>query len=135
MKDRAQIKEELERQYLHRLQLRLDRKLKNCCKNCKRGKEKEFNLGEFGIHSKFVCKDGLESGFPCSCFESLHTNESVERELLNDLKDPAIAGAKEPKIAALLWVLHGEKKDEENHLPTFIDTVGKIFGILKKGSK
>ena len=87
MKDRAQIKEELERQYLHRLQLRLDRKLKNCCKNCKRGKEKEFNLGEFGIHSKFVCKDGLESGFPCSCFESLHTNESVERELLNDLKD------------------------------------------------
>ena len=136
MKERSKIKEELERQYLHRLQLRLDRKLKNCCKNCKRGEEKEFNLGEFGIHSKFICKDHMNVGFPCPYFEALHSKETVEHELLEDLKKPAIAGAKEPKIAALLWVLHDdEKTTKEQSLPTFIETVGKILGMCKGGRR
>ena len=33
---------------------------------------------------------------------------------MNDLKDPAICGAKEPKIASLLWVLHDNPNDIEN---------------------
>lgn len=111
MKDINTIKKELEKQYLYRLQLRLDRKLKNCCKNCKRGSEREFDLGEFGIHTKFVCKEGFEASFPCENFEPLHTNKSIEENLLSDIRDPAICGAKEPKIAALLWVLHdGDKR-------------------------
>lgn len=108
MKDISIIRKELEKQYLHRLQLRIDRKLKNCCKNCQRGTEQEFNLGEFGIHTKFVCKDCFETTFPCKNFKPLHTKKSVEEELLSDIRDPAVCGAKEPKIAALLWVLHDD---------------------------
>lgn len=121
MKDQETIKRELENQYLHRLQLRLDRKLKNCCKNCKHGKEQEFNLGEFGIHTKFVCKEDMDMSFPCTNFEPAHTAKSIEESLLSDIRDPAVCGAKEPKIAALLWVLH----DEGN--TSFISKIKNLF--------
>lgn len=32
--------------------------------------------------------------------------------MLDDVKDPAVCGAKEPKIASLLWVLHDDPEDE-----------------------
>lgn len=108
MKNMETIKKELKKQYLHRLQLRVERKLKNCCRNCKHGTEQEFNLGEFGIHTKFICRESMENCFPCANFEPLHTQISIEEELLSDIRNPSICGAKEPKIAALLWVLHDD---------------------------
>lgn len=127
MKEQNRIEEELEKQYLHRLQLRIDRKMKNCCKNCSHGVEKQFNLGEFGVHSKFVCKEGIDLGFPCSCFEPSNTVQGIEKELIEDIKDPAICGAKEPKIAALLWVLHEDKP--ENNKDGFFTKVKQFLKV------
>lgn len=109
MKSRAEIKSELERQYLHRLQLRIERKMKNFCRNCKNSQKVSVDLGEFGEQSKYVCKDGLQNPeSKCEKFECIYNQTIIERELLDDIKDPSVCGAKEPKIAALLWVLHDE---------------------------
>lgn len=40
--------------------------------------------------------------------------------MLDDIRDPAVCGAKEPKIAALLWVLH------EDNVSVF-EKVKKMF--------
>ncbi|MBR4316789.1 MAG: hypothetical protein IKP65_07515 [Alphaproteobacteria bacterium] len=34
--------------------------------------------------------------------------------MIRDISDPAICGAKEPKIAVLLWLLHNPDKKNEN---------------------
>ena len=38
--------------------------------------------------------------------------QEIEDEMFADISDPAICGAKEPKIAMLLWVLHNSRKNE-----------------------
>jgi hypothetical protein len=38
--------------------------------------------------------------------------QEIEDEMFTDISDPAICGAKEPKIAMLLWVLHSNRKDK-----------------------
>lgn len=109
MKSEKEIRAELERQYKHRLGLRLERKLKNCCRNCAKGVEQEFNLGEFGIARKCICSDNLSMEDNCPSFVPIHTAEAIEQEMIEDLKNPADCGAKEPKIAALLWVLQNKE--------------------------
>lgn len=112
MKSKEQVIAELYKQYGHRLNLRLERKLKNCCRNCRKHKVIEVNAGELGRHERYVCGAGLVETQPCKSFDCLYTKESIEQELLADMKDPAVCGAKEPKLAALQWVLHDDPKDK-----------------------
>lgn len=122
LKTYSEIKTELEKLYLHRLQLRLDRKLKNFCRNCKNSSKVSIDLGEFGLQTKYVCKDGLQNpDSQCEKFDCVYTSPIVEKELLDDIKDPSICGAKEPKIAALLWVLHNENDSN------LFDKIKKFF--------
>lgn len=121
MKNQEAIKRELEKVFNHRLNLRLERKNKNCCKNCTRGIVKEIDLGEFGKHHKFICSERREEVFPCSFFECAHNDAETREELIADIKDPAICNAKEPKIAALLWVLH------EDGEPGILDRLKRFF--------
>lgn len=115
MKTIDQVKEELGRQFEKRLKLRKDRKLKKTCRNCKIHKEIEIDLGDFGKQTRYICSEQYDSNNQdCRFFKSLYSEEMIKNEMLNDIKDPAICGAKEPKIAALLWVLHEDdnlKKD------------------------
>lgn len=112
MKSEEEVKRQLEDVYEHRLQLRIDRKMKRMCRNCKRGLCKEFDLGDFGTMTKWECKDGRNCGEYCG-FECNSDVKSIEDEMLADISDPAICGAKEPKIAMLLWVLHNRKESEK----------------------
>ena len=112
MKTLSEIKKELERQFNHRLQLRMERKLKPFCRNCRNSVEVEHDLGEFGRQTCHSCKAGcrmMEGS--CDKFECRYSPDSIRQELWEDIRNPAVCGAKEPKIAALLWVLHddGEK--------------------------
>lgn len=111
MKSEEEVKRQLEDVYEHRLQLRIDRKMKRMCRNCKRGLCKEFDLGDFGTMTKWECKNGRNCGEYCG-FECNSDVKSIEDEMLADISDPAICGAKEPKIAMLLWVLHNKKEPE-----------------------
>ena len=131
MKTEEEIKRQLEEVYEHRLKLRIDRKTKRMCRNCKSGICKEFDLGDFGTMTKWECKDGRNCGEYCG-FECNMTNQEIEDEMFSDISDPAVCGAKEPKIAMLLWVLHGKKdgsqtKGEPSHGESFWDRVKKIF--------
>ncbi len=113
MKTLEEVKKELEKQFLYRLQLRKDRKMKNCCRNCKIHKDIEFDLGDFGKQIRYVCgEEHPQLKKECPFFICSQTEEEIEEDMLADLKDPAICGAKEPKIAALLWVLHVDTKNE-----------------------
>ena len=114
MKSEEEIKKQLEDTYEHRLKLRVERKMKQMCRNCKHGIEKEFDLGCFGSISKWECKDGKNCGDYCG-FECKYTLKDIEDEMYADISDPAKCGAKEPKIAMLIWVLRDSKgvKNEE----------------------
>lgn len=116
MKSKEQIIQELQRQFLKRLKLRKDRKLKKSCRNCRLHKEIEIDLGEFGKQIRYSCSEesNVEDIQNCGKFKCIYTPENIEEEMMNDLKDPAICGAKEPKIASLLWVLHDNPNDIEN---------------------
>jgi hypothetical protein len=48
--------------------------------------------------------------------------------MLNDISDPAICGAKEPKIAMLMWVLHNSSANNEKS--TSEETEKKAEGLL-----
>ena len=112
MKTENEIKRQLEEIYNYRLSLRIDRKTKKMCKNCKYGKRQEINLGQFGMEEMWQCSS-LDK--KC-CFDCKYTEKGIEEEMLKDISDPSICGAKEPKIAALLWVLHDDKKGEKKSL-------------------
>jgi len=116
MKKEEEIKRQLEEVYEHRLRLRVDRKTKRMCRNCKLGICKEFDLGDFGTMTKWECKDGKNCGEYCG-FDCRNTVKEIEDEMFSDISDPAICGAKEPKIAMLLWVLHGKKDAPEGEQP------------------
>ena len=111
MKSEHEIKRQLEEVYNHRLQLRMERKTKPMCRNCRFGICREFDLGDFGTMTKWECKDGRSCGAGCGV-ECGSTAQEIEDEVFADISDPAICGAKEPKIAMLLWVLHNSRKNE-----------------------
>ncbi len=107
MKNESEIRKQLEELYARRLALRIDRKTKRGCRNCTRGICREFDLGDFGTMSRWECSDGLRMESEQCRFECKNTPEEIEREMLSDIADPSICGAKEQKIAMLMWVLHG----------------------------
>lgn len=130
MKSKEQIQKELEQLYKRRFLLRYARKTKKCCKNCKKSHAEYFDLGEFGKHEKYTCSRH-DAGINCQ-FECKWTEEDIEKEMLNDISNPSICGAKEPKIAALLWVLHdGQEKIEpqtgEQSKPGFFARLRGLF--------
>ena len=108
MKTENEIKRQLEEIYNYRLSLRVDRKTKKTCRNCKHGRKQEINLGQFGQEEIWQCSK-LDK--KCS-FDCKYTEKDIEDEMLKDISNPSVCGAKEPKIAALLWVLHDDKKSE-----------------------
>ena len=112
MKSEEEVKRQLEEVYEHRLRLRIDRKTKRMCRDCRHGISREFDLGDFGTMSRWECKDGRNCGEYCG-FECRCTAKDIEDEMFADISDPAICGAKEPKIAMLLWILHNDRKDEK----------------------
>jgi hypothetical protein len=88
-------------------------------------------LGDFGTMNRWECKDGKDC-FNCANFICINTQEEIEKEMLEDISDPAICGAKEPKIAMLLWVLHGKAKETKNECNSssssnFWDKIKDIF--------
>lgn len=135
MKSEEEVKRQLEEVYEHRLKLRIDRRMKRMCRNCRLGISRDFDLGDFGTMTKWECKDGRNCGeycgFQCNC-----DVKGIEDEMLSDISDPAICGAKEPKIAMLLWVLHNGKGEAPTTEPqeqsssseeSFWDKIRKIF--------
>lgn len=113
MKTEEEVKKQLEDIYNHRLNLRMQRKLKMCCRNCKHGITQEFDLGDFGLMKKWQCKEDKKCSSNCG-FECLYTAQEIQEQMIRDISDPAICGAKEPKIAVLLWLLHNPDKKNEN---------------------
>lgn len=107
MKSQVQIRKQLEQTYNHRLQLRLSRKQKKCCRNCKYCEQKNYDLGQFGNIIRYGCIYGSEF---CNCqkFECRYTEQQIQEQMLQDIKDPSVCGSKQPKIAALMWVLHNK---------------------------
>lgn len=113
MKSEEEIRKQLEQVYQHRLFLRIQRKMKKTCRNCKFGINKEFDLGDFGTMNRWQCKDG-KNCYSCSDFVCINTQQEIQKDMLKDISDPSICGAKQPKIAMLLWVLHEGVKNEKN---------------------
>ena len=131
MKSESEIKKQLEEAYEYRLRLRIDRKTKRMCRNCKHGVQREFDLGDFGTMSRWECRDCRQCGEQCG-FECRFTPESIEHEMIEEISDPSICGAKEPKIAVLMWVLHGgdrndSQKKEDGRPESFLSRLKRIF--------
>lgn len=109
----------------------MDRRMKKTCRNCKNKSEMTIDLGELGKQTRYACSIGgsPSSSKDCSKFICINTKESIEQEMIEDIGDPSICGAKEPKIAALLWVLHENPKDEdEDSQPTSKESEGTQQG-------
>lgn len=131
MKTEEEVKNQLVDVYKHRLMLRIERKTKHICRNCKHGFKCEFDCGDFGVMSKWVCKDGKSYNDGCG-FSCLYTEKDIEDEMIQDISDPAICGAKEPKIAMLMWVLHNSKGNEGVQNSEGDKEQGGIFNIIRE---
>lgn len=125
MKSESEIRTQLEKVYEYRLSLRVDRRTKRMCRNCKSGVCREFDLGDFGTMSRWECRDGRCCDGQCG-FDCKWTEQDIEREMLDDISDPAICGAKEPKIAMLMWMLHDGNAHEEHPNREDDSIIGKL---------
>lgn len=123
--------------YNYRLNLRCQRKFKKCCKNCIFSKEQILDLGQFGEYIRYICNNGFEEP-RCKNFQCKYNLSDVQKQMLEDIKNPSVCGSKEPKIAALLWVLHdGNNKKETEQVslrqvelqkkPSFLQKIKRIF--------
>lgn len=134
MKSEQEIRRQLEEVYSHRLSIRVDRYTRQMCRNCINGVNREFDLGDFGTMSRWECRDEKKCCDGCG-FKCRWTIEDIENKLIEDISDPAVCGAKEPKIAMLLWVLHkGNDKvkkngdgNEQKNWPTFWQRIRGLF--------
>lgn len=109
MKSEKEVKKQLEEVYEHRFMLRVERKTKRCCRNCTHSVENSFDVGEFGKFTKLICGLNQKPSEQCD-FSCCNFIDDIEKEMLQDISNPSVCGSKEPKIAALLWVLHDGKK-------------------------
>lgn len=106
MKSECEIRRQLEEVYHRRLSNRVERYTCRMCRNCVNGISRDFDLGDFGSVSKWECKDGRKCSETCG-FECKRSVSDIEARMIKDISDPSTCGAKEPKIAMLMWVLHG----------------------------
>ena len=126
MKTEDQIKEKLEKVVQKRLEQRLEKYLSKNYRNCKYNLQKEIDGKEHCFctnifspivkHELISICEGFESCEKCNLYECKHTEEDVRSCFIDDIANPSICGIKEPKIAVLLWVLRGDKLNEENNL-------------------
>jgi hypothetical protein len=65
--------------------------------------DKKLSVGS-GI---FVC-DSDEICEKCNFYSCKNTEESVEKEFNNIIRNPSVCGKEYPKLAILLWVLEGD---------------------------
>lgn len=70
------------------------------------------------------------TGQECKFFKPAYTHDSIVQEMLSDIRDPSICGAKEPKIAALMWVLHENPEAEETKDEDQSEDVQRTGGIM-----
>ena len=123
MKSKEEIISEIEKIFRYRLNLRKERMKKNSCRNCARGVRSE-KLDDGVKYIVYRCSDGLPFNYEgkCSNFKCLYNDETIEGLMKKDIEDPSIRSAKEPKIAALLWVLQDSEKS----------WIGKLWEFFKK---
>lgn len=57
----------------------------------------------------FVC-DEEQTALACPFYQCAHTEESIENDLKELIKDPARCGELYPKLMVLIWVLQNESK-------------------------
>ena len=144
MKTEEQIKEKLEKVVQKRLEQRFEKYLNKHYRNCKYnlqknidGKEHCFCTNTSSVIVKneliSICEDA-ETCEKCNLYECKHTEQSVSNKFIDEISSPSVCGVKEPKIAVLLWVLTGDKINDEK---CFIDdnkesaSVGFFSKILK----
>ena len=132
MKKQYDIRRQLQEVYAHRLSLRIQRKMKKNCRNCKNGIHRQFDLGDFGTMNRWECKNGNVFQ-TCDTFECANNPQDIEKEMILDISDPSTCGAKEPKIAMLLWVLHDTHNNEEAKKEEKVDAQSKSFFEKLKG--
>lgn len=114
MKTEEEIRNQLRQTYEYRLNLRITRKQKNSCKNCQKGVVQNLDLGQLGEYITYSCTNGYENKCNnCSLYKCKYTRQMIQEQMIQDIKDPSICGCKQPKIAALLWVLHTNKTLEK----------------------
>ena len=121
MQTESEIKTRLNELYDHRLVLRMRRLLRRGFRNCIHNKRVSLEDGNGEFEGRFglcmnpevtgaedaVLKCGNEREKGCKCYKAKYTSrEQVKAEFDAELRDPKIAGQREPKIAVLLWVLH-----------------------------
>ena len=108
MRSEKEIIEQLSRLFERRLTLRFDRKLKPMCRNCTH--KQDVSCETDGVHYvKYSCSKGLPFMKEGACpeFKCAYSEASIREEMVRDIVNPTTRGAKEPQIAALVWVLNG----------------------------
>ena len=122
MKTEEQIKQKIEQLFQKRLDQRNEKYLSKHYRNCLFNFSKEIdgiehffctNVENPEVKNEIICLcENLEKCQKCNHYICKHTEESVKKEMINDISEPSICGVKEPKLAVLLWVLRGEDKKE-----------------------
>lgn len=81
--------------------------------------EKKLSVGS-GI---FIC-DSEEICNKCKSYVCKNTEESIENEFRDIIRNPSVCGKEYPKLAILLWVLEGDCRK-----PKLLE---RIKGIMRK---
>lgn len=112
MKNENDIEDRLWILYNDRLKLRykkfLSRYHRNCFFNEKIGLTDVYfciNVNLARNDSLHLCDERICA--KCKLYRCKHTKDKVKDQFVLDISNPKICGQKEPKIAVLLWVLHG----------------------------
>lgn len=151
MKTEEQIKEKLEKVVQKRLDQRFEKYLNKHYRNCKYNLQKNIDGKEHCFctnTSSTIVKNELisicenaETCESCNLYECKHTEQSIRNKFIDEISSPSVCGVKEPKIAVLLWVLTGDKINDEkclvddNEETTRVGVFSKIlnFLLLRKG--
>lgn len=119
------LRNHLQRYIQKRLDVRIQQKTKkhftNCCySNCLNrfyvcSHKQNLKKQSYAICSEQRCND-------CQLYKQKYTNkdkQKITQQFYQEINDPAICGNKEPKIAALIWVVKlfcENKKQEKNSI-------------------
>lgn len=115
------LRQHLEKYIQKRLNVRIQQKLKkhftNCCySNCLNRFYVCSNKQNLKKDSYVICSE--ERCNFCDLYKQKYTQKDKQKivnQFYQDINDPSICGNKQPKIAALIWVvkLFGENKKQE----------------------
>lgn len=110
MKTKNEIIEELNILLEKRITQKKENMLKNACRNCTHKIDCTKEIDGFR-YPFYKCQLGFPYNYDGDCkkFECLYNEGEIIREVRREIEDPALRGAKIPKIAALMWVLQDEK--------------------------